>query len=243
MKKLLFLAAGFAVMTQVVFALEFSVGAGLEFSDAITMVKETPNDDHDKTANSVVNGFGAFLFLDATYGELDVSFSGQSGAFPLGNGYNSDKSYPVSTTSFGFALLGKYPIKTGSFTFFPIFGVDYKIVLAAKNIYGDDIKDGDKSKSGSGRGVVYRGSSNWENGKLSDFSNLWLKAGVGGDFNLKNSVYIRGEYLYGLQIVNIAQTKSFDYSGDSKKEVVGITNGMTFKLVVGYRLGGTKSAN
>jgi hypothetical protein len=194
MKKL-FLAAGFAVMASTVFALEFGVGAGLDFSDAITMVKSTKSGEDDKTANSVVNGFGGFLFFDATYGELDLSFSGQSGSFPLGNGYQSQYDRPVSTTSLGFALLGKYPIKAGSFTFFPLLGIDYKFVLAAKSAYGDDIKDGDMGTENRGaRGVVYHDGS-WENGKLSDFSNLWLKFGVGGDFNLKNSVYIRSEYL------------------------------------------------
>jgi hypothetical protein len=240
MKRLVLLMAGFMVGTAA-FAVDFNIGAGLDFSDALTRVTDSPAGSDDQTANWVVNSFGGFLFFDAAYAELDVSFSGQSGLFPLGNGYISPNDYPVSTTSIGFALLGKYPIKVGSLTLFPLLGVDYKLVVAAKSRFGDDITDGNRGTNARGaRGVVYYNGI-YENGKLSDFSNLWLKAGFGGDFSLNASWSLRSEYLYGIQLMNTAQTKSFAYNNTGDKKEALLTNGMTFKLAVAYRIGGTKT--
>jgi hypothetical protein len=247
MKKIFFLVACFMIMATAAFALDMSVGAGLEYADSMTTVKQNGGGvgEKDDTRNTIVNSFGGFLFFDAAYAELDFSVSGQSGAyFPLGDGYVGDS--PVSTTSIGFSLLGKYPIKAGSFTIFPLLGLDYKIVVAGKDGYGNKLKDGDKENVQTAKagdyGVIYYTGDDVEDGKVSDFSNLWLKFGVGADFNINKSMYLRSEWLYGIQLANTAQTKSYEYTPSGQtNEVVGITNGMTFKLAVGYRFGGSKS--
>jgi opacity protein-like surface antigen len=243
MKRLTLLLVGFAALASAAFALDVSVGAGFDFSDAITSIKNTELNQDDTKTDSVVNGFGGFLFFDAAYAEFDVSVSGQSGNFPLGEGYNSTYGRPASTTSVGFALLGKYPVKVGSFTVFPLLGLDYKLVIAAKSTYGDDIKDGNMGTEARGaRGVVYaNGTGHWENGALSDFSNLWIKFGVGGDFALNASWSVRCEYLYGVQLMNTAKTKSYEFYTPARKTEAGVTSGMTFKAAIVYRIGGTKS--
>jgi opacity protein-like surface antigen len=152
---------------------------------------------------------GGFVFFDATYAELSVGFS--SGQIKYK--YHSEMTMPISTThienkgtytALDFSLLGKIPFNFGRFTLFPLAGVTYQRFLS---VWGLDTPfhhvDNDASKLNA-----------W-----------WFKAGAGMDFNLNDSFYLRGEFLYG---VRTRQQWEKDMQ-------IHLGHGPTVKLGVGYR--------
>jgi outer membrane protein W len=155
--------------------------------------------------------FGGFIFFDITYAELDVNFAYGS-LSGVGKDYNTGKkSEPVNSGSalqLGFSLLGKYPINLGSLTVFPLLGVDYNIVFSVKD------KDG---KKGSNPG----------------YSNQFgLLAGVGGDFNITKSVFIRAEGLFHLRL---ASKNVKDTIGSNSNLSATWGMGPRVKIGVGFR--------
>jgi opacity protein-like surface antigen len=78
-------------------------------------------------------GGGAFVFLDATFAELDIGFTSNSGTVDY-----LYRDYSFSALSFG--LLGKYPFELGPVIIFPMAGIEYRYVLSAE-IGGIDLDD------------------------------------------------------------------------------------------------------
>jgi hypothetical protein len=170
-------------------------------------------------------GFGGFAFLDAKYVEAALSFSGGSSTGKMEQKYegqtesDEDKG---SYSAFDISALGKYPVTFGKFTVFPLLGIDYQIVLSQKDEDGDDFEgiDGD--------------------GEASDLSALWFQAGAGGDFDIIEKLYLRGEILYGIRLHNKFENDAKDLF---KKEVgfkdddikINLGHGPTVKLAIGYR--------
>jgi len=164
--------------------------------------------------------FGGFGFFDATYAELDVNF-----AYGLVK-YNVDMFGPKTTEDanalqLGFTLLGKYPISLAGlpFTFFPLLGVDYNLVLSV------DWKDG-KSEKNPG-----------------DWSQFGLLAGAGLDYPLTSALYLRGEALFHIRFANKAMSDGVDEykkAGISAETTLGL--GPRIKIGVGYRFGGSSGS-
>jgi hypothetical protein len=169
-------------------------------------------------------GFGGFAFLDAKYVEAALSFSGGSSTSetksPSESGSRTDED-KGSYTAFDISALGKYPVAFGKFTVFPLLGIDYQIVLSQKDEDGDDFEgvDGD--------------------GDASDLSALWFKAGAGGDFDINEKLYLRGEILYGIRLHNKFETDTKDLLKDMGLKdddiKIHLGHGPTVKLAVGYR--------
>jgi opacity protein-like surface antigen len=70
-------------------------------------------------------GGGAFVFVDATFAEIDIDFTYNSGTIGL---VNQDFNF----SAFGFALLGKYPFEVGPVVIFPMAGIGYRHALSAE---------------------------------------------------------------------------------------------------------------
>jgi opacity protein-like surface antigen len=95
-------------------------------------------------------GGGAFVFLDATFAELDLDLTYNSGTIGSGNG-------DFNFSAFGFALLGKYPFVMGPVDIFPMLGIGYRRVLSME-IGGqdyDDASDWSRFSIRFGAGVDY----------------------------------------------------------------------------------------
>ena len=154
---------------------------------------------------------GAYGFFDATYVEVGVGISYGSlslgsegwGSFVLAMLGGSDDF--GSAVQLDLTLLGKYPIDLGAFTIFPLLGVSYNMVLS-------HTIDGNSNDS------------------PSDLNQFGILAGAGLDFNLTDSLYLRGEALFHLRF---ASKFADDLSGSGWDTTLGM--GPRIRVGVGYR--------
>jgi len=197
-------------------------GGGLFDLSGNNGVKITLKDDKEYSGFRNTS-IGGFIFFDVTYAELNVYFAHGSLAVVTvdkdGNKtVNGDGAFKsLSAMQLGFSLLGKVPFQVGEkFTFFPLLGVDYNMVIS--------VKDEDKNKD--------------ENpGYWNQFGFL---AGVGGDINLSKSLFLRME---GLFHIRLPSKNAKDAEAAGKLLAVGTdakvkaTWGMgpQIKLGIGYR--------
>ncbi|GHV88013.1 hypothetical protein AGMMS50267_03730 [Spirochaetia bacterium] len=163
--------------------------------------------------------FGGYLFFDATYVEASI-------------GLSSSKS-GGSQTDMQFSLLGKYPFSVGSVVFFPMLGVEYNMILAKENGYGD--------KFGTQYYSWYfydDGTETSEKVDISDLNTFWFKLGVGSDIPLSNKIYLRGEYLFGLAILSRVDEndyKEYYASSDPESYDYYINYSQTVKFSLGFK--------
>ena len=149
-------------------------------------------------------GVGAFIFGDATYLEIGLAFMGGSTVTM----YDTSGSL----TSLDLSLLGKYPIGLGKFTVSPLLGVGLNIALAKDDGNGDS-------------------SEIYSIGDVRDYSQIRIQLGVGGEYDLTQTVYIGLQVLgnYGfapLYITDMADQYMADAEGGF---------GVTVKLAAGFR--------
>jgi len=135
--------------------------------------------------------FGLYGFFDATYVEADISFARGSITMVAEEGGSSASEDFGSAMQLGLSLLGKYPIDLGSFTLFPLFGINYNMVLSFKDVDGNSYDD------------------------AGDLSQLGILGGVGADFGLSDSLYLRAEGLFQLRFASKFQKDMSDAFGGS----------------------------
>jgi hypothetical protein len=128
-----------------------------------------------------------------------------------------------SHTALGFSLLGKYPIEMGPITLFPLLGITYNMVLTSKmkNKYNDRLEEIDEK---TGPNFYHQ-------------SQFGLLAGGGLDFPLTDTLYLRGEALFGLYFANkVLRDMRYEENEDpftKAKTTPGF--GPRIKLAAGYR--------
>jgi hypothetical protein len=227
-KKLVFTLLLMVVFVCGVFAeIDFSVGGGglFDYSLRNGMKLDVGN---DKTEYKGIRNmsFGGFIFFDVTYAELSVYYAYGSLSSVQVDGEGTKTVSPkesndpkTSASQLGFSLLGKYPIKMGSFTFFPLLGVDYNIVVSQK------------TKSAAGE------QKEKDPGHFSQFGFL---GGIGGDINLGKSVFLRMEGLFHMRLPSKYMKDAVDEYlkiPGTKKEDISATWGMgpQIKIGIGYR--------
>jgi len=164
-------------------------------------------------------GGGGYGFFDATYAELSMGFF--MGKIKMketmsGGGYSSSSEFSANLTNLFFGLYGKYPFTlSDKLSLFPLLGLEYHICLSAT---GEDDSEADDP---------------------GDFSALWLKAGIGMDFSLTDSIYLRLGVLYGARFTNQFETDMWDYAKSSYDETgdssAGGQHGLTVRLAVGFK--------
>jgi hypothetical protein len=209
MKKLLVFVL-FVMMGTTVFAqipeLKISAGAGGFFSAALGGGLEATVSGNKLYTHYI--GGGVFAFVDATFVEAALGFSG--GAAPYTYISSTDDG---SFTALDISLLGKWPFNFGTFTVFPLLGIDYQIFLSENNAAGASYINTDYNNS------------------------LWFKAGVGVDYVLTEILYIRGEVLYGVRLSNKYEEDLKDYYislGYTDVKIL-LGHGPTIKIGVGYK--------
>jgi hypothetical protein len=159
-----------------------------------------------ETNNEHFTNFGFFLFGDATYAELDLGISFGSHPYPLFGSTATDKVIFIDGE-----LLGKYPFKLGEkISLFPLLGIKYQLALSSKTTL-----DGQE-----------------ETNTASDYSNFWLKAGGGIDYNITNTLYLRGEIVFGYKFNNAEEKNLASAVSGSIASF-----GPSVKIAVGYNLG------
>jgi len=157
--------------------------------------------------------FSGFGFFDAKYAEADIGFAYGSVNYYAKGGSGTGNA--GSMMQLNLSLLGKYPIYIGAITIFPLLGVDYNFVLAYINA------DGNKVNSA---------------GKLFNQSALLL--GLGLDYDLANSLYLRCEALFYFRTYfkywddnDVIDTYILLYGNHETTQSMGTQ----IKLAIGYR--------
>ena len=181
MKKLfavgvLFVIAGFA------FGQEISFGGGVSYG-ADWLAGGATNAGISATDTSSAPPLGFHAFVDAKY-------------IQGGIGYLINSTQTVTTTSGGTSttttqndhiswldldLVGKYPIKLGGFTIFPLVGFEYLMNVVYTDSNGNPIT-----------------LASDQQGFLNEF---FIKAGIGGDISLSDHFYVRPEAFVGYKLI------------------------------------------
>lgn len=150
--------------------LELGFGGGINYQGTFNMKWKESVEHEWGTINN--NGFGAFLFFDATYAEFSLFFNFSRHTWSFDEDQANDYSGTENAFTFEMELLGKYPFYFDSFVLFPLLGISYETPFW-----------------GGGMGIM---------------------AGIGADFNLTERLYLRGEILYGIRLIQVGIGKLYD---------------------------------
>jgi len=187
---------------------QVSIGLGGNFAVSADLVK---NSIQEINSTTTTPGGGFYAFFDATYLEVDVGMLFGStntvlegpGAPPAPNASYDGPNVTILTLS----LYGKLPISLGSFTLFPMLGIQGDIGLSAKQDDAEVPSD-----------------------QLADYFNrFWIKLGVGADFNLSEQLYLRPSILYG---INFGTKKINEQKGS---DVTTFCQGLDIRVALGFR--------
>jgi len=193
---------------------KLSVGGGGYFTAAFGGGFEASAGEVSAGMEFPYSGGGAFVFFDANYLEASIGFF--LGTFSVaGTGLLKSSGFDVDINSITVSVLGKYPINLGSIILFPAAGIEYNMVSSGK-------------------------SGNVTFTDAADLSHLWIKFGVGADYDLSSQIYIRATALYGIRLPSKIEDDLVDTmkaslagSGISVDPVLG--HGIQIKVGVGYR--------
>jgi opacity protein-like surface antigen len=178
--------------------------------------------------NTVVAGF--YAFFDATYAEANVAMVFGRTLLDNTKDRTAGDNKPINISALRLGLLGKYPIPlNGKFTLFPMLGIDGEIVMSEKH-------DGKNTK-------ITISKSKKDATGTDAHSSFWFKAGVGGDYALTETLYLRGEFLYGIRLNNKAEQWLLGDGGkttglnnkDIKQFSSIVGHGLDVKVGVGYK--------
>ena len=185
--------------------------------------------------------YGGHLFFDATYLAVSVLIQGGS------NSYSENMIREASALkdsvgtgtelSLGFSLMGKYPFRINErITLFPQLGIEYQIALIQQRqptgglVYdrskGELVEDRDKKDK------PY---------PLYAWNAWWIDVGAGLEYALSNSLFLRGEVLFGFRLPTEYELGALEVVKSPPMNMrnpvlAGLTGSPVIKLAVGYRL-------
>jgi len=211
-------------------ALDFSVGGGGFLTPYGTFggIKGTTNESGVKVRmENVMDVFqlGAYVFLDVSdYAEVSLGIStahrnhGDRGVVIEVNGVRNTTSEmaaagSIHSTDMNIGVLGKYPFSLiDKLTLYPAAGVEYIMCLSG---WTYDVNDKEKEVDVE---------------DIGDYNNLWIKFGVGGDYQFLEKIFARAQILYGIGLPG-------EFSDDPPKGIKKVWGStFTFKVGVGYNL-------
>ena len=221
-KKVVVLAVLAAVIAGGAFAqsgLKLSAGVGGYFTSDFGGGIEASVSGQTVAYKTPYFGGGGFVFFDATYAEVNLGFFGGSGTSKQEGGPDTpDSDFSIMGLDIG--LLGKYPLAmSDKLTLFPLLGIAYRVMLSVKDENGNQYKN--------------RGGQE----APGEFSALWFRLGGGLDYSLTDTLFLRGEALYGLRLSN----KVEDDMKNSASNTPGVSadtrlgHGLEVKIAVGYK--------
>lgn len=186
------------VSCSAISALDLSLGGGVYFADSYNAQKyeDILGRDNVISTNSPVLGFD--LFFDATYFMVDLGFGFElSGKEDDWDRDGSDLVDPDIDNDRGWiniGVLGKIPFKiTPEFRLFPLVGIEYRLCVY--------YMDGDTDLKPA---LTYDQLRYIEN-------EFWFNFGVGADFDISSSVYIRPNILLGFKFRSKYEEDRLDF--------------------------------
>jgi hypothetical protein len=185
---LLFLCTGLC-------AVPLSAGVGLDLDFDNTDIKAEYNNGLNLKAELSYTGlnYGISGFFDAKYLVVGFGFAGVSKWVKTTAGMSmvtgtDPEDISLYGNALSLSLYGKLPFEFSDFTIYPILGVELKIMLSL--LYAEDSPEGwDRKKQGDS----YQGNA-------KDWTAFWGRVGVGADFNVGDSFFIRGTLTFGLKV-------------------------------------------
>ena len=145
------------------------------------------------TDNSTFEALGLEAFLDFTYEEVSIGINGavtQLNDTQTYQGATTSVNSPFSITDIDIRLIGKYPFDFGSFTLFPLAGLEKYFCLR-----------------GSLNNVSYTSD------QISDSSPWLLTAGVGVDVTVADKLYVRQELTGSYNLTSRRSTSYYQSFG------------------------------
>lgn len=219
MKKLLAAIVFTAFSISGVFAIGMSAGVGPSVASTSWSTSMSASGTTASGTDAIVP-FGAQIFFDATYVQLSAGYIMATKATLSGTGMTTT-SYDNNLGYLTFAALGKYPLKVGPVTLFPLGGIEY-----------------DLNVNHPSSGGYFEGSNALlANPTSSDYNQFWIKGGVGADVALGGHFFVRPEALYGFKPLNSdeqALVNAAKSSGVSSVSLVFST--LDLSVLFGYKL-------
>jgi len=168
---------------------------------------------------------GAYLFLDAVYAEMFLSYYVGDGKWESPNVPNPQDLPNMPRSYVNIGVFAKYPfdIATGALKFFPLLGLDYEASISGKIRYSNG--NGEYTMDGA------NGRPN-----ANALSSLWLKIGGGIDVALGKTLYLRSEAAYGLRAANAFEYYCVEKLPAADDVSAKSGQGFVFKFGVGIKL-------
>ena len=231
MKKMILVLLLAAITAGGAYAADASFGLGGTFSVNFNIFSFNSDNTNLIPKNQIdmynqnIAGGGFFAFADMNY----IMFSLGMGFFNAAPSNNEikktldDLNTDYYLSCFQIETYGKYPISLGKFTFFPMAGLDAKIILAAYSIT-------------DGKRTEYKEPESQEEDNVSifDLSSIWIKFGAGADFPLSKKLYLRSMFLYGFGTLNRSQRNFQDSINKTQESGFIINHGLDVKLAIGF---------
>jgi len=236
----LFAAFLFVNLPNNIFAADFSVSIGGGGLLGYTFTRYTLKDENVNSTQSMDRfDYAGVLFFDAVYAEFSVMIQGGKNSYKENMIYTTDSISDTkgtgSETSLGFSLLGKYPFTINkTFTWFPMFGVEYQIALTQRrHPYGDYVYDRTKGSLPEDRDKDDKPYS------ISAWNSFWIDIGAGLDYNITSKLFLRSELLFGFRLPTSYELSALEVVKNppmnaKNPSLAGLTGSPTLKLGVGY---------
>lgn len=174
-------------------------------------------------------GGGVFAFLDATFATLGVGlvFNNvrQTVDIPdlsdtISPSLAGPETHNFRFTQLNLSLLLRYPFQPAErWSVFPMVGVDWQVALGD---YDDRLRANFQDIANMG----------YDMPTLGEFWNsLWIRAGVGADFTIRDNLFLRTEMLYGFKLPSRYDSRMAGYWEPNLR---GMSNGVHVRIGLGY---------
>lgn len=220
MKKIIFIMM-MAMLTVTLFAVDMSAGGGVSYDLSSSTLKAEAGSD-EMSSNMALSALSFGVFFDATYIQLGLDYGltvAGTDTYEETGSSTVTEDFTDIITFLNFEIFAKYPIDMGSFVLFPIGGVEQMLNLTVEDEDGVDLK---KDMTDDGK--------DWLN-------QTWIKLGVGADFPISESLYIRPMALLGYKIQSKVEKDVVEVYEDMGVDSASWnTFGFEFSVSVGYKL-------
>jgi TolB-like protein len=195
--------------------MKLSAGSGLFFTDGFGGgIKWTS----DEAVAMPYSGGGIYIFLDATYAEVFAGYTMTSGTWESSAATN--EIIPDMKCSYlNIGVLAKYPFTVGNIKLFPLLGIDYEAAVSGKLEF-----------TTLGQEYEFDGMDDRYAAKV--LTNFWVKFGGGVEFNITESLYLRGELLYGVRTANDFEKNGAIFNSNDGTPMTG--QGVSLRAGVGF---------
>lgn len=201
------------------YAYEGSIGGGIgleRYTSTINVEYLGQSETHERTMNRfVLEGF-----IETTYVQVGIGYVNTLSGEVSNSSTSADLD--ITYTHLSLHMYGKYPIEMKGFVLFPMVGFEYMANLEYKDHENNDEKSD----------LTEEGQDN-----LNEF---WVKLGLGGDFDLNESSYIRITGMFGYKFQSEYEKSLIkDYITDNEDDGLDIswtTMDVEFGVSIGFRL-------